>query len=138
MNPFGGWAPCPARCQKKFCSIECLLAHHEVCSGSSSAGLSFGEGFCGKRAPLTWAAASQGIPIIKPYDKLRDVSDDFFLDSGISSLGRFDDANLGAEHWSPDCKLMSRARGRPIVLDGGGVIKGASGGSLGDLSPGLA
>ena len=28
------------------------------------------------------------------------------------------------QHWGPDCKLMSRARGKPIQLNSGGWIEG--------------
>ena len=49
---------------------------------------------------------------------------DFLLDSGQAKLMRFDNEDVGFEHWAPCCKLMSRARGWPINLGSGEVLEG--------------
>ena len=48
----------------------------------------------------------------------------FFSPSGGELLKGFDDEKVLLEHWGPDCKLMSRARGRPIKFASGRWIEG--------------
>ena len=122
---WGTMSPCPNKCGASFCSLECLL-HHMDC-GCDAPNLflpSFGEGFCGPRAPLTWAVASTGTKVIKPFDKALHPEDDFFTKEGKASLQRFDVEDVAFEHWGPDCKLMSAARGRPILLEDGSRVPG--------------
>lgn len=63
------------------------------------------------------------IDIQEPYDW--HFGHDFFTNEGKETLTRLmDDPLLAAEHWAPECKLFSRARGRPIHLSDGRVIEG--------------
>ena len=86
--------------------------------------MKFGEGFSGPNAPLTWARSCEGICALTPYDKLFGCKADFFSPSGCELLKGFDNEELFLERWGPDCKLMSRARGRPIELASGKSIEG--------------
>ena len=65
-----------------------------------------------------------GIKVIKPFDKAFYPGDDFFIKAGKAALQRFDLEDVAFEHWGPDCKLMSAARGRPILLEDGSTIPG--------------
>ena len=118
------WSSCPWGCSGLICSLPCLLAHERRCKAPALTLPRFGEGFCGPRAPLTWAMASQDIPIVKPFDKAMDPDDDFFCKDAQEKLARFDHEYLAVEHWGPDCKLMSAARGKPICLPSGRWIGG--------------
>ena len=86
--------------------------------------MKFGEGFSGPNAPLTWAHSCEGICVLTPFDKLFDSKAGFFSTSGEELLKEFDNEQVFFEHWGPDCKLMSRARGRPIKLASGRWIEG--------------
>lgn len=58
-----------------------------------------------------------------PYDW--HWGNDFFTAEGKESLTEMmDDPLLVAEHWAPDYKLFSRARGRPIQLEDGTTLPG--------------
>ena len=47
------------------------------------------------------------------------------MDEGKAKLAELEgDPALAAEHWAPECKLFSRARGRPVRLDDGALIAG--------------
>lgn len=64
-----------------------------------------------------------GIEVQKPYDVL--TGSDMFTDEGREELNALmNDPLLYWEHWAPECKLFSRARGRPIKLPNGKVIQG--------------
>ena len=122
---WGVASPCPHKCGEAFCSSICLLHHLETSCNSPQLFLpSFGEGFCGPRAPLTWAVANTGIKVIRPFDKAFASEDDFFTVEGRRSLQRFDQEHVAFEHWGPDCKLMSAARGKPIHLNDGSWLRG--------------
>ena len=129
---WGAWAPCPARCEGQFCSTKCLV-EHERSNGGKSACLQrglflprFAEGFAGPRGPATWAMAAAGIAVVPPLDRLMTGdAGDFFTEEGHRNFQRaFDDPAVAWEHWGPECKLMSRARGRPIVLPNGQRLAG--------------
>ena len=86
--------------------------------------MKFGEGLSGPNAPLTWAHSYEGICVLTPFDKLFDCKADFVSPSGGELLKEFGNENMFLEHWGLDCKLMSRARGRPIKLAPGRWIEG--------------
>ena len=79
----------------------------------------FGERFAGKRAVLSQAVAMVGgIDAQEPFDWY--FNHDLFSDDGRRLLNDLmPDPLLAAERWAPDCKLFSRARGRPIDLPDG-------------------
>ena len=53
------------------------------------------------------------------------VAGDFFSPVGFANFeAAFHDPSVAWEHWGPECKLMSRARGRPIWLPNGRCIAG--------------
>ena len=62
--------------------------------------------------------------MIAPFDKLYNPDGDLFAESGKCFLRTFDSETALMEHWDPDCKLMSRARGKPIQLNSGRWIEG--------------
>ena len=119
---WNSWCKCPMGCDYAFCGVTCLLKHRSSCQAPELSLPRFCEGFCGPRAPLTWAIACCGIPVEKPFDKAFDSSEDFFAEH--NNLERFDHELVAVEHWGPDCKLMSRARGKPIQLPSGKWIDG--------------
>ena len=50
---------------------------------------------------------------------------DVFTDDGRKELDRLmGDEALYCEHWAPECKLFSRARGKPIQLADGRTVQG--------------
>ena len=117
--------PCPAGCGVAVCSWECANDHRStVCKRKLYPVPKFGERFSGKNAPLGRAVArSGGVEVQVPFDLL--LGSDFFSTEGREKLkGLQEDPLLAAEHWAPECKLFSRARGRPITLPDGRVIKG--------------
>lgn len=124
---FGEWGrlPCPSSCGGAFCSLRCIDAHRSsLCVRKEYPFPKFGERFSGPRAPLSHAVAKRGgIQVQEPFDWYR--GHDFFNPEDKQRLEAMeDDPLLRAEHWAPECKLMSRARGRPIVLASGRTIKG--------------
>ena len=118
---WNSWASCAMGCVGDICSLSCLLTHAKSCKATQLPLPKFGEGFCGPRAPLTWAMAVSDIAVIKPFDKAFDDKEDFFSSNPEK---RFNNEHLAVEHWGPDCKLMSAARGRPIKLPSGNWVAG--------------
>ena len=113
---FGRWALCPRRCNKVLCSIECHIKHCQGLCFFPDPGLyRFGESFCGARAPLTWAYCCEGNPVVAPFDQLYNPDRDFSAESGKELLRTFESETALMEHWGPDCKLMSRARGNSCM-----------------------
>ena len=84
----------------------------------------FGERFAGRRAPLSHAVAMEGhIEVQEPYDL--HFGHNMFTDEGRETLQRLcEDEFLEAEHWAPECRLFSKARGKPIVLPSGREVAG--------------
>ena len=123
--------PCPTVCGATFCSLACVLKHRDIDHGPSHEcprrawrPPAFGERFAGRRAPLSHAVALQGQVEVQPPFDLH-FGNDIFTEQGRRDLKFLsDDEALVAEHWAPECKLFSRARGRPITLDDGQVIGG--------------
>ena len=117
--------PCPAGCGVGVCSLKCLGDHREGdCKRRSYVIPKFGERFSGPNAPLTRAVAKGGgIEVQPPYDLLR--GHDFSTEAGKAFLSELEgDPALAAEHWAPECKLFSRARGKPVRLEDGTVLPG--------------
>eukprot|EP00435_Cladocopium_sp_Y103_P069634 s456_g33.t1 len=123
--------PCPAACGGVFCSLACVMAHREVdhalyheCPRRAWRPPKFGERFAGERAPLSMAVAMEGhLEVQPPYDL--HFGQDIFTEDGRAELNRLmQEDNLFAEHWAPECKLFTQARGIPIKLKSGRVIDG--------------
>ena len=64
----------------KFCvALNAISSVVKSCVFSDPGLYQFGEGFCGARAPLTWAHCCEGNPVIAPFDKLYNPYGDFSL-----------------------------------------------------------
>ena len=117
--------PCPTGCGAELCSLSCIEAHRDGdCKRWRYVMPKFGERFSGPNAPLSHAVAREGsIEVQPPFDILR--GDDFHTQEGKDKLTSLEsDPALAAEHWAPECKLFSRARGRPVTLPSGERIAG--------------
>eukprot|EP00435_Cladocopium_sp_Y103_P071663 s228_g38.t1 len=117
--------PCPSGCGVGLCSLRCIEEHRDGdCRRKTYVVPKFGERFSGPNAPLSHAVARVGgIEVQPPYDILR--GDDFFSEAGKQKLTELEgDPALACEHWGPECKLLSRARGRPVTLPDGRVVPG--------------
>lgn len=119
--------PCPRKCGERFCSALCAAEHSDgACTRRDFYAPKFGERFSGPRYPLTKACGLAGIAIQKPMDKL--VPGDpwnILSDEGKERLAAAEsDPALKAEHWAPECRTFSRARGRWIQLPDGSWIQG--------------
>ena len=126
-----GEAPCPTGCCAFLCSLPCLLRHMsgsrcKVCRLQGRLLPSFVEGFCGARAPLTWAVARCAVRVGHPLDLVYESGGtEFFTREGFEYFEAVcNEPGVAWEHWGPDCKLMCRARGWPIHLDDGRVLAG--------------
>ena len=62
--------------------------------------------------------------MIAPFVKLHNTDGDFGAEFGKELLKTFESETALMEHWGPDYKLMSRARGKPIQLNSGRWIEG--------------
>ena len=125
--PEGDRYPCPALCGATMCGLACVLRHRDrgtSCPRKDWRMPKFGERFAGIRAPLSHAVAMKGkIEVQPPFDW--HFGDDFFSEEGRKTLQDLcDDPCLAFEHWAPECKLFSRARGKPITLRSGKTITG--------------
>ena len=114
--------PCPCLCGAAFCSLECIWRHRHGDASSQRTCMrrgwkppKFGERFSGPHAPLSHAVAKMGgIEIQEPFDKL--LGSDMFTEEGREELTTLmSDPHLYCEHSAPECKLFSKARGRPIT-----------------------
>lgn len=117
--------PCPTGCCAMLCSLGCIERHRdEGCRRRHYMPPKFGEGFSAPNAPLSHAVARVGgIEVQPPYDLLR--GDDFETPEGKQKLANLEsDPALAAEHWAPECKLFSQARGKPVTLPDGTRIPG--------------
>lgn len=110
---------CPRKCGERFCSAICAADHTESgCNRADFFAPKFGERFSGPRYPLTKACGLAGIAIQKPLDKLVSGDEwDILTEQGKKRLAEAEaDPALKAEHWAPECRTFSRARGRWIQL----------------------
>ena len=118
---------CPRKCGERFCSARCVADHSdEGCLRAGYFAPRFGERFSGPNYPLTKACGLAGISIQRPLDKLiKDDSWNILTDQGKTRLEKMVcDKALKAEHWAPECRTFSRARGRWIQLPDGSWIEG--------------
>ena len=117
---------CPSKCGKVLCSIGCLSKHRLLCCRDEYPKMVFGERFSGPEYPLTKAAGLQGLHVQPPLDILREGDSwDFFTPTGKERLDDLcDEGNLKAEHWAPECKTFSAARGKPVHTTSGRRIRG--------------
>ena len=116
---------CPAGCGVVLCSLSCIWNHRKGrCPRADYTLPRFGERFAGPRARLTHEVARMGgFDVQEPFDYK--TGDDFFSDEGRKKLEDLEnDELLAAEHWAPECRLFSRARGKPVKLPSGEVIQG--------------
>ena len=127
MNPDRQLYPCPRSCGERFCSVRCCIQHtNEDCGRKDFFIPRFGERFRGPRFPLTKACGLAGIGLQAPLDKLiKDDPWDILAEPGKERLEKATcDASLKAEHWAPECRTFSRARGKWIELPDGAWIEG--------------
>ena len=120
-----GKFPCPTLCGASLCGLECQWAHKQGnCPRSCYMMPKFGERFSGPMAPLSHEVARVGgIEVQEPFDLK--CGHDFFSDEGRQHLHTLEeDPHLAAEHWAPECRLFSRARGKPVKLPDGRVVPG--------------
>eukprot|EP00435_Cladocopium_sp_Y103_P041751 s2830_g11.t1 len=118
---------CPRKCGERFCSALCVADHSQgACTRQDFYAPTFGERFSGPRYPLTKACGLAGIAIQRPMDKLVPGDEwNILTESGKHRLAVAEtDPALKAEHWAPECRTFSRARGRWIQLPDGGWIQG--------------
>ena len=117
--------PCPAGCGVALCSLHCIGDHRDgACKRKMYVVPKFGERFSGPNAPLSRAVARVGgIEVQPPYDLLR--GQDYNTPEGKAVLAELEgDPALAAEHWAPECRLFSRARGKPVRLEDGTEMPG--------------
>ena len=118
---------CPRKCGERCCSALCVADHSSSrCVRREFFAPRFGERFSGPRFPLTKACGLAGIAIQRPLDKLvPGDSWDFLTEPGKARLAEAElDPSLKAEHWAPECRTFSRARGRWIQLPDGSWTQG--------------
>ena len=109
---------CVFGCGARLCSLECFLEHKERCSCSGKEVPLFSERWAGGNCPLTRALLQEGFDVTTPYDIKISPLMDFFSESGKAIWEDLDQTPAEAEHHAPDCKTMSRARGKPFWLEG--------------------
>ena len=107
---------CPLQCGVRFCSLQCFLEHHPRCPNQDKPVPLFSERWSGPNCPLSQAVLQEGLPVAAPYDIKFDPRMDFFTEEGKGIWQDLDDLEADAEHHAPDCKTMSRARGRPFWI----------------------
>eukprot|EP00435_Cladocopium_sp_Y103_P026272 s118_g6.t1 len=109
---------CPFGCGVRFCCLICFYQHRDFCENQSKHLPLFSERWSGPNAPLSQAVLRAGINICLPYDVKMGPDMDFFTEEGKETWNALDASEIDAEHHAPDCKSMSRARGRPFYVDG--------------------
>lgn len=109
---------CPLGCGARLCSLDCFLEHKEHCPCTGKGTPLFSERWSGGEAPLTKAMANEGFDVTRPYDKKISSLMDFFTEPGKAIWEDLEQSPIEAEHHAPDCKMMSRARGKPFKIDG--------------------
>eukprot|EP00435_Cladocopium_sp_Y103_P026423 s1807_g6.t1 len=109
---------CPFNCGLRLCSMECFLDHKERCPASGKEVPLFSERWAGHSSPLTRTMLQEGFDVTRPFDIKVSPLMDIFSDSGKAIWDDLDATPVDAEHHAPDCKTMSRARGKPFWLNG--------------------
>ena len=105
---------CPKKCGGHFCSLRCYLEHRDHCPLARLAVPVFSKRWSGPKAPLTEAMLRQGFDVLPPYDRARGAGMDYFTEEGKSQRAVLAEEDPDYEHHAPDCKTMSRARGKPF------------------------
>ena len=119
--------PCAVGCGSVSCSVRCAIEHREHgCARDMFACPLFGERFSGPNFPLTKAVALAGIGVQPPLDLLIDDDRwDYSTVEGKQRLDAYESApGLLCEHYGPECKTFSAARGRPIRTTSGRWLSG--------------
>ena len=109
---------CPYGCGGRLCSVACFQWHKEECSCNLKEVPLFSERWSGPSFPLTRAVLREGMDVATPYDRQAGEGMDFFTDEGEETWEALNASPVEAEHHAPDCKTMSRARGRPFWING--------------------
>eukprot|EP00435_Cladocopium_sp_Y103_P017142 s2265_g4.t1 len=109
---------CPKRCGEKFCSLPCYLEHRQRCSRKKLGVPTFCERWSGPNCPMTHAMLREGFDVLDPFDCLRGRHMDYFSEEGKQAWQDLSLQDPEYEHHAPDCKTMSRARGKPFVIGG--------------------
>ena len=112
---------CPKECGQRSCCVLCHLQHQSRCELWEAPVPVFSERWSGPNYPLTQAVLQEGIEVTPPFDVKVDAACDFFSEEGKSQWEALDQSSIAFEHHVPDCKTMSRSRGRPCWLDGSWV-----------------
>eukprot|EP00438_Fugacium_kawagutii_P009611 Skav215637 [mRNA] locus=scaffold736:68674:73286:+ [translate_table: standard] len=117
---------CPSHCGAVMCCIQCVADHRKTCQLHDRYRPCFGERFSGPHYPLTRAIAREGLAIQRPLDVLVEGDEwNYFTPEGKERLeDACDEGSLVADHWGPECKTFSAARGRPIVTSSGRWMRG--------------
>ena len=95
-------------------SAEGIFVRSDVIPGPSRTTCS--PGSASVQQALEWAETEamlkQGFDVLPPFDRARGPDMDFFTEEGKSQWRVL--AEEDPEHHAPDCKTMSRARGKPF------------------------
>ena len=107
---------CPFGCGSRVCSLHCYQEHRDTCECNSKALPLFSERWSGGNCPLSKAMLREGFDVALPYDLKMGPEMEFFSEEGKAIWKGLDDSPVEVEHHAPDCKTMSRARGRPFWI----------------------
>lgn len=119
-----GRFPCPAGCGVALCGLSCIWRHRAgSCRRKAYQCPRFGERFAGKGVLSKEVARIGGIEVQEPFDL--EYGHDFFSPAGKAALQALEeDEGLRAEHWGPDSRYFSKARGRSVRLRDGHSVRG--------------
>ena len=109
---------CPRGCGQRSCSVACHLKHQVRCDFKETSTPMVSERWSGPNFPLTQAMLREGLEVASPYDIQVDWDCDYFSEEGKRKWDELDGLDIAYEHHAPDCKTMSRSRGRPFEVDG--------------------
>ena len=109
---------CPRGCGQRSCSVFCHLKHQDRCEFGEIPTPLVSERWSGPNFPLTQAMLREGMEVTSPYDVQVDWNCDYFSDEGKRRWSELDGMDIAYEHHAPDCKTMSRSRGRPFQVNG--------------------
>ena len=109
---------CPFACGSRVCSLPCFQEHKLECEGASKGLPLFSERWSGPNCPLSYAMLKEGFDVAMPYDRKVNSEMDFFTEQGKAIWQELDEAPVEVELHAPDCKTMSRARGKPFWIGG--------------------
>ena len=107
---------CPFGCGSRVCSLHCFQDHRDCCECNEKALPLFSERWSGANCPLSKAMLREGFDVAMPYDQKMAPEMEFFSEEGKAIWQGLDESPIEVEHHAPDCKTMSRARGRPFWI----------------------